>query len=73
MHSSEKYILPLSNYTAVRERLEATYKKPTEEDIQRFLRFWNGAYQLWRKNYPEKIDMEKLQHKIKVRKLLNKM
>lgn len=39
MDKREKYILPINNYDAVRERLETTYHKPTEEDIQRFLIF----------------------------------
>ncbi len=63
MDKREKYILPVNNYDAVRERLETTYHKPTEEDIQRFLIFWNDVYQLWRKNYPDKYDREKLEQK----------
>ncbi|MDZ7622867.1 MAG: hypothetical protein U5J96_00240 [Ignavibacteriaceae bacterium] len=44
------------------------YHKPTEEEIQDFLLFWNDVYKVWRELYPDKLDMELLEHKAKVRK-----
>lgn len=67
---SKKFFKPIPNYAALREVEEKLYHPPTEEDVQQFLKFWNDVYQAWRKDYPDKLDKEILEHKVKVRKLL---
>jgi hypothetical protein len=70
---SKKFFEPRPNYAALQELEEKYYHKPTEEEIQDFLLFWNDVYNVWRELYPDKLDMGLLEHKVKIRKLLNGM
>jgi hypothetical protein len=57
------------NYAALRELEEKYYHKPTEEEIRRFLNFWQEIYDFWRqKNTP--FELSYVEEKVKVRKSL---
>ncbi len=71
--NSKNFFSPVPNYAAVREKLEAYNKKPTEKDIDKFLKFWDEAYKIWRKIHPNLLNKSRLEHKIKIRKELNKL
>lgn len=66
---SKKFFEPIPNYAALREIEEKNYHPPTEEELQDFLLFWNDVYQSWRKLHSGKFDSDKINHKIKLRKL----
>jgi hypothetical protein len=70
---SKNFYSLVPNYAALRELEERHYHKPTEEEIQRFLLFWDEVYQIWRNRFPEKLDRDKLMQKVRTRKLLNEM
>lgn len=67
--SSKKYFHPVPNYDAAKEKLEAAYTKPTEEDVRSFLNFWQDAYDLWKQKYSP-FDLKSVDEVIRVRKLL---
>lgn len=71
--SPVKYFLPVQNFRIVKEKLEPYRSFPTEDEIKNFLQFYDEAYQIWLKNSPTIINKENLEHKIKIRKLLNKL
>jgi hypothetical protein len=70
---SKNFYSLVPNYATLRELEEKNYHKPTEEEIQRFLLFWDEVYQIWRNTFPEKLDTDKLMQKVSVLKLLNEL
>lgn len=66
---SKKFFEPAPNYAALNELEKKHYRKPTEEDIRRFLNFWQEVYNFWiQKNSP--FELKYVEEKARVRKEL---
>jgi hypothetical protein len=70
---SKNFYSLIPNYSALREEEKKYKKKPDKEEIQDFIKMWNELYKFWREKHPNILNHLKLEHKIKVRKELNKI
>lgn len=68
----EKIFEPAPNYAALNELEKKNYRKPTEEDIRKFLEFWQEVYKFWKQKNSH-FELRYVEEKIKVRKELIKL
>lgn len=67
--NKRKFFEPAPNYAALDELEQKNYRKPTEEEIRRFLNFWQEVYDVWKqKNSP--FELRYVEEKVEIRKKL---